>query len=260
MPTLKPDQRLDRNGRLVTRWVRDGAQSSFVPLAIPSPGTASTTRAIKETMSDLEEFFRHCQISREHSAQVLRRIVPLMSENNASELVHGLWEDFNSFGNVRAVAGMLDRIYGSDSSIPLEHRDTAFKNLIDIIPPYGMNYEDENNDIIEYTWVIFNAVGGEQHTVQFTKDEKIAYQSAACVTNHIFRGTEAPYDLESYGFTRTGANNDELALNGAGAIDALLEGVGVIESLRDSLMERGTLHPEVIREMVASGILNEGAL
>lgn len=262
MPNLTPELRPDRDGKLVTRWVKSDAQGQQVTIPAPFPAAATTPRARKETMGDLEEFFRNFQISRKYPyAQVLRRNVALMSEGNASELVHGLWEDFNCFGNPEAVAGTLERIYGEESVVPEAHRDIVFKNLVDIIPPYGMNYDDENNDILEYTWVIFDAVGGKQTTAAFTEEDKIVYQSAACVTNHIFKvPSEAPDDLEGNGFTRVGANEDELALGGTGAIDALRENINIIQPLRESLMERRTFHPEIIQEMANTGILGEGVL
>jgi hypothetical protein len=213
-------------------------------------------------MQSLEEFFENFAITREYPyAQVLRRNVALMSESNALELVHGLWEDYNAFGNPEAVAGTLERIYGDESPVPETHRDTVFKNFIDIIPPYDMNWDDDNDSIIDYTWVIFDAVSGEQGTKPFSEEDKLIYQSAACITNHIFRDpSEAPDDLEPLGFTRVGNDDDELALDGAGAIDAMRDNFNIIEQIRDSLRHRKTLHPDVIREMESAGILGEGTL
>lgn len=262
MPALKPEKRLDHNGKLVTRWVKSDALDQQTTISVPSPIAFSAPRAMKSTLSDLEEFFRNFQITKQYPyAQVLRRNVALMSESNASELVHGLWEDFNCFGNPEAVAVTLERIYGEGSLVPEAHRDIVFKNLIDIIPPYGMNHDDENNDILEYTWVIFDAAGGEHRATPFTEEDKIVLQSAACVTNHIFKvPSEAPDDLESNGFTRFGVKEDELALNGTDALGVLRENIAVIESLRESLMERRTLHPEVIQQIANTGVLGEGTL
>lgn len=262
MPALKPELRYDRNGMLVTRWVKIDDRSKQASIPAPSPVAPATPRASSETMQSLEEFFENFAITREYPyAQVLRRNVALMSEGNALELVHGLWEDYNAFGNPEAVAGTLERIYGEDSPVPHAHRDTVFKNLIDIIPPYDMNWDDENDSIIEYTWVIFDATGGERDYKLFSEEDKLVYQSAACVTNHIFRvPQEAPDDLEVTGFTRVGKNADELALDGTGAIDAMRENIGIIDQIRDSLRNRKSLHADVIREMASAGVLSEGTL
>jgi hypothetical protein len=124
-----------------------------------------------------------------------------------------------------------------------------------------MNWDDDNDSIIDYTWVIFDAVSGERGTKPFNEEDKLIYQSAACITNHIFRDpSEAPDDLEPLGFTRVGNDDDELALDGTGAIDAMRDNFNIIEQIRDSLRHRKTLHPDVIREMESAGILGEGTL
>lgn len=262
MPALKPELRYDRNGMLVTRWVKIDDRAKQASIPAPSPILPAAPRASSETKQSLEEFFENFAITREYPyAQVLRRNVALMSEGNALELVHGLWEDYNAFGNPEAVAGTLERIYGDDSPVPQTHRDTVFKNFIDIIPPYDMNWDGENEAIIDHTWVIFDAIDGEQEYELLSEEAKLVYQSAACVTNHIFRvPEEAPDDLEVTGFTRVGKNEDELALDGTGAIDALRDNLNIIEQLRDSLRHRNSLHVDVIREMASAGVLSEGTL
>lgn len=266
MPALIPVQRFDRNGRLVTRWVKSNSDTRKTVLPIPPSVIASSPRASDATKRDLEDYFENFAVTERYPYRdSLRRNVALMSEDNASELVHGLWEGYSAFADPETVAGTLERIYGESSPISEAHRDTVFQNLIEIVPDYAMNWDSDNDGILKYTWVIFDAVGGEQTTRLFNDEDKIVYQSAACITNHIFKELEGSSDeLKLMGFDRPDGSIDEgqdsLVLDGTAALEALRENIDYIATLRDALRHRNSLHVDVIKEIVGAGVLGEGVL
>jgi hypothetical protein len=151
---------------------------------------------------------------------------------------------------------MVRSIYAS-RSIAEEDRDTVFMNMLSIIPHYGMNDSSDNANIISNSRAVFRAVGGDTKNDLFSQDEVAAYQTAACITNHIFRTPEeSPHDLTGIGFSPAegGFTIDDDGL------ELLKQNVDRIDSLREKLMERRTLNPDVIRELVAGGVLGDGTL
>jgi hypothetical protein len=180
-----------------------------------------------------------------------------MSNSAAEMLVFNLWE--GTLGNDYAASHALAEIYGKGSSVPEQHRDTVFKNLMQIVPHYGMNENSENEDVFRFTQLVFDAVDGMETYEPFSEEDVVVYQSAACITNHIFRTIgESPDDASSAGFT--GKRYTRLELASRDSISLLRENVNHIESIREALMERRTIHPDAVREVAAAGTLRDGAL
>lgn len=261
MTELKPELRRDVNGKLVTRWVKntqsqDGSQTLPAPLQTL---TARPRRANKALLDDLEGYLENYSISHSHPhADLLRSSVKKMSYDVASEFIHALWED-NSFNNPYDVGGMIVSIYGKGSSMPEDIRDTVFKNLLDIIPHYGMNHDSDNKDIIKYTRLVFDAVDGEERTTLFTEQERDVYQSLACITNHIFRDkTDKLAGLENLGYAEKRGLG--VTIDNPDSISLLMKNHHQIDMLREALMERNTLHAEVVRELADAGVLRDGTL
>lgn len=258
MTTLKAEQRPDRNGKMVTRWVKDTENTPSSALPSVPPVTRTEPRATKATRDDLEGYLDNCRISFEHPyADILRRDIRMMSNSTAETMVFHLWE--GTFGNDYAVGHALAEIYGRGSSVPEGHRDTVFKNLMSIIPDYGMNHDSENEDILRFTKLVFDAVDGMQTYAPYTAEDITTYQSAACITNHIFRTiAESPEDTEAAGFS--GKRHARLDLGSLDSISLLREHIAQIDRIREVLMERRSLHPDVIRAVAEAGVLRDGAL
>lgn len=215
-------------------------------------------------MRDLWDYLDNYGISgRYPHRESLLENVCRMSEENAAALTHGLWEGYNVFTNPESLAGTLERIYGEGSPIPIAHRDMVFRNLISIAPDYAMNWDSENEELLAYTWVVFDAVGGEEITEEFSDEDRIVYQSAVCITNHIFKEPRDG-DLKQIGFARPEnrieENPEAFTLDGTEALEELRRNIKGIEYLRDALRNRYSLHADVIREIASAGVLGEGTL
>lgn len=258
MKNLKAELRPDKNGKLVTRWVSGTAAPQPHALSVAPAVARTEPRATKATRQDLEDYLENCRVTAEHPhADYLRSSIKRMSESAAEKLVHGLWE--GDFGNDYGISHMLAEYYGKGSDLPEEIRDTVFKNFVEIVPHYGMNLNSENDDIVRNTSIIFEAVGGPERSTPFTDNEVAVYQTVACITNEIFRTPADTRDnIESVGFT--GERFGAFTINGLESINILMENVDQIDTLRDVLLDRKTLHPDFVRDIAEGNVLRDGTL
>lgn len=256
MSNLSPEPRADKDGKVVTRWVRNNSSSPVK--AIPAPQVSSPVKvtASPETLADLKSFMKEYGITGRFE-QSLTRMIAFMPEDIAGKLVSDMHTDYFALGNVEAVHDMLDSVYGVLSRIDREHRATVFSNLRSIIPEYSMT--DEDPEIISKTRIVFDAIGGYSLNRPFTEDEKNAYQSAACVIVSINIQPHTDKEvLAQAGLVRN--HKGRLSLAGREAVDTLLEHVKHIDSIREELMERQAFNADLIREIASGGALGKGAL
>ena len=258
MDNLKAELRPDKNGKLVTRWVKHTAAPQSPALSVAPVVARTEPLATKATRQGLEDYLENCRITSEHPhADYLRSSIQRMSDSAAEKLVHGLWE--GDFGNDYGISHMLAEYYGKGSGLPEQIRDTVFKNFVDIVPHYGMNLNSENDDIVRNTRIIFEAVGGPDRSIPFTANEIAVYQTVACITNEIFRTPADTRDnIESVGFI--GDRFGAFTINGLESIDILMDNVDQIDALRDVFLDRKTLHPDFVRDIAQGNALRDGTL
>lgn len=251
MNGLIPVQRPDKNGVMVTRWVKpvSGEKASS---AIPAPSVTAVSSGV---MDDLEWHLGNYDVADTESAEVLLRHVPEMGDT-AKEFVQSFSDQAGASDLVFNIADVVDEVYGSASTVPVEHRGTVIMNYMGIIPEY---FEGKDNDGVyaaHFAHIVFRGIGGYTATEPWSDDEKRVYKEAAAITEAIF---PVP---STRGHTHAGYRSADrkVDLESRESVDILMNNISHLDMISSELMLRKTFDAEIVRQVAAAGVLADGTL
>lgn len=254
MSELVAERRPDKNGVMVTRWVKPAqGTSGSKPIPAPKSNAAPTDKALKT----LNDFLSGYDCDFPPYSDSLRVNVTRMGDY-ADEFADGVELLFGASDLVISLSEVADRIYGDDSEVPKEHRNTVMKNYVSIVPPY--NEEEERVEYGTYAAyfakIVFEGVGGYSATREYTEDQKIAYKAAALYTEAVF---PRPDDGESEerGFITT---DGKVRFADRKGLDALADYPLLADAIAYELSLRKVFSEEHVRSMANTGTLLRGFL
>lgn len=254
MSNLIPEQRMDKNNRLVKRWVKPSPQGGSSS-SIPAPKAAVET-ASKETLERLHQVFSDygfdldCDFS-----HTLPPLVEKMPRETADWFVDKAIEHAVS-DLLYSINDVVENIYGDSSTVPVEHRETVLQNYVNIIPAYYDGKDDDGIYAAHFAAVVFRGSGGYDSTELYTDDEKHALTKASEVVESIFPVPD-PKTLEGTGFKVV---NNQVELTDSTSVDLLIKHAHVADGIADVLKRRKVFHPDAIREIAKSPSLSSGIL
>lgn len=270
MSGLVPEKRVDSKGNWITRWVRPRDPLAGFPIHIPAPVAPdplpvpplSEPQATPATMFALDSFLREKKWRAYSFATPLLDNFSRMPDSLASELVADLRER-NTFHGVFELGMTVKRIFGIDSPVSNAIKENVFRNLMDSIPAEGMILEEDSAGVIALGTTVFIGINGMNQGRRFPVSESRVYASVAAVAHHIFGNDPDRFDaavLRDNGFDLDDGQL-RLRLRSTESIGLLLRHAGRIDELRDELIARNSLNPDVVRTVIsADGALRSGVL
>lgn len=256
MTKLIPQQRPDKNGKMVTRWVKPDSVTSTLD-AIPAPVASGSTQ--EEAINTIEMLINDFNLEESYCAPILLNGVRQMGSH--AEAFMDLFEFHAGASDIfYGVADVLDSIYGDQSQVPERHRGTVLFNYMNILPPY---FEGKDNDGVyaaHFTRVLFEAIDGYGATEPYTPDEIVALTAAASVVENIHPVALDHRDLESLGFSNLSEGEVKVVIADRRSVDIFLANVDTAEVLAEALMARKTFHPDVVQQFAEHGPLGSGVL
>lgn len=186
------------------------------------------------------------------------------------------WESYElGYEDTKGVYIMADTIYGIESAVPRQNRDTVLANLMSIIPTRDMvpvtdDDEEDGPGAIAFAMSVFKTVGGYEKVDMFTESQIEAYRNAAYM---LFGISPDPVtdDIENMGLhygdktievyseKRFAREAQRELLPSTEFINALL-GKKLLPSMRESVIRLGTLDAETVQRVVSAGVNHEGVL
>jgi hypothetical protein len=176
----------------------------------------------------------------------------------ADEFVDGVELLFGASDLVISLAEVAHRIYGDDSKIPEENRNTVMKNYVSIVPAYSE--EEEKDDygvyVAHFAALAFDSIDGYSADSAYTEDQKTGYRAAVRYAEAV---SPRPSDenLTQKGFVAT---VDGVRFADRDAIDALAEHPLLADIIVEELIRRKTINAETVRSFAKSGTLRRGIL
>jgi hypothetical protein len=255
MSNLIPEQRLDKNNRMVTRWVKPSSQGASAS-SLPAPKVAVET-ASEETMDRLQEFFKSYGYDEdcEYFTNDLTALVAKMPRETAEWFGEKLTDHLAS-DLLLSITEVTNDIYGDKSKVPVQHRETVLRNYMSIIPEYVEGKDNEGVYAAHFAAIVFRGSGGYEATEPYTDNQQHAIQVASEAVEDIFPVPD-PEQLEGTGFTVV---NGLVELADRRSVDLIVEHADIAAGITDILKQRKTFHPDVIREIAASPSLGSGVL
>lgn len=253
MSELVPERRPNKNGVMVTRWVKpDGKAISGK--TIPTPVVTSSVP--DSVIQSLESLVNNFGMEEEKCVPILMRNVKKMGPH--AEAFMDLFEFHAGASDLfYDIADVTELVYGPDSLVKEQHRGTVMMNFMSILPPYFDGKDEEGIEAAHFAAVLFRGIDGFKATEPYTDDEKTAYTVAAGVIEYVRPLPGDDQDLNSIGFRK---QNSRVELLDRRSADLLLENVGDADLIGAELMKRETFHADVVQEIVKHGVLRDGSL
>lgn len=252
MNGLVAEKRLNKNGVMVTRWVKPSSGSSHSKaLPAPQPGP---DKVVSAALSDLEDLFDQYSFDSLDYKKMLRKNIRSMG-NDSKAFMERLWAHTAS-DLIYDIADVTDAIYGIDSVVPHEHRTTVLMNFMDIIPDYFEGKDNEGVHAAHFAAILFRGIDGYSRTEPFTEDERIGYKAAATVTESLFPN-QLTIDPESKGFY---IKNQLAHLLDRESAEVLVRNAASATVIADHLIKRRTFRAEVVQQFAEAGALGDGTL
>lgn len=255
MSNLVPVKRPDKNGKLAIRWVRP--EDTTTPAVVfPAPASVLSQRAESDTLDDLDDLLVEFGANKWSRTQPLRQNVSRMSAEQSQYLIQEFHGNPAVYAEIASVSRLLDEIYGDDSAVPVQTRDTVMRNFMDITPGYDITGDSENDCIIEATRAVHKAVGGFNRDTPYTEDEKPVLQSASFIVMRI-KQDKLIHEMSGTGISHV---DDYIELDDIESIEELSKHVEQLEILRERVADSGVFTADMIHKIADAGVLWEGAL
>ena len=262
MNELVPEKRADKNGVVITRWVKPGRDSAAGSRHLPlPPAIPSTLPADNETLNEYAEFFAYYNCADTTYARELHRLVEKMTKPTAERLLNHMYDGGN-FGNIWDINGIVRGIYGDQSTVDPQYRDVVLNNFISMVPDYGMLPDSDEEYVLDFSNNLFKDVGGMASTALFSEAQQRAYASVVAIATDIFKSPKMFSEEEISTATSRGfdVKNSRIALSDMRGVNLLVDHPDKIDLMREQLLSRKTFVYEVIREMLPAGAVGNGVL
>lgn len=254
MGNLVKEQRLDKNGKLVTRWVKPQGQGTSTS-SVPAPSVAKKNDHKKA----LDKISQHCT-SYYFEGPLFEEELPVAVRNMPADYAEKFAEQFEDEAGAHELGTDITErailIFGPDSTIDPKARVTVLSNYMSIIPPFTDEKEDYGINAAHYARIVFEGINGYERDTLFSEDERVAITAAAEIVEYIF---PVPRD-EGYPNEGFIVEDKKVKLASDRGVQLLIENVGIIDQLKSVLMQRKTFHPDVIAEVASNGVLADGSL
>lgn len=254
MSNLIPVQRRDKNGHLVTRWVKPTEQSKSAS-KIPAPARA-TEYASEESLGWVAA---HCT-SYSFDGELFEVQLPEAMRNMPKEYAEKFASDFEEEAGASDlaydIAEVTIKVFGPDSTVPTENRAAVLSNYMSIIPEYYEGKNNEGTDAAHFARIVFEGVKGYEQSELYSNDERVAIKAAVEIVETIF-----PVPREE-GYSNDGfiVRDQKVHLANDESVRLLIENVGNIDRIKEALMSRKTFDPSVVAEIIDNGVLADGSL
>lgn len=253
MSELVPEQRPDKNGNLVTRWVKPD-QKAGPAKAIPTP--VAPPAVSESTIQSLDDHLNNFSLDDAECAEILKKNLLKMGPH--AEAFMDLFEFHAGASDLfYDIADVTEVIYGDGSTVKEQHRGTVLLNFMSIIPPYFDGKDGEGVEAAHFTAILFSGIDGYSATKPYTDDEKTTFTAAAAVIENV-----RPLPRDERGMELLGFKPGDLKVQLADrrTVDILLEHADTADLLGAELMKRGTFNADILEEIVRNGVLRDGSL
>ena len=252
MNGLVAEKRLNKNGVMVTRWVKPSSGAS-PSKALPAP-QSGPDKATTAALAELEDLFDQYGFESLDYKKTLRKNMRNMG-SDAKAFMERLW-DHTASDLIYDIADVTDTIYGINSVVPHEHRTTVLMNFMDIIPEYFEGKDNEGVHAAHFAAILFRGIDGYSRTEPFTEDERLGYKAAATVTEAVFPN-QTTKDPESKGFY---IENQQVHLLDRESAEVLVRNAASATVIADHLIKRNTFRAEAVQQFAEAGALGDGTL
>jgi hypothetical protein len=253
MSELVPEQRRDRNGHLVTRWVKPDSKTTGAKV-IPTP--VVQTAVSESTIQSLNDHIDTFSLDDAECAPVLQRNLLKMGPH--AEAFMDLFEFHAGASDLfYDIADVTEIIYGEHSTVKEQHRGTVLMNFMEILPPYFDGKDEEGVEAAHFTMILFAGIDGYGATEPYTEREKTAFTAAAAVIENIRPLPRDDGSLENIGFK---PGDPKVQLADRRSVDILLAHAEIADLIGAELMSRQTFHPDIVQQVAAHGVMRDGSL
>jgi hypothetical protein len=253
MSELVPEQRPDKNGHLVTRWVKPVGKTTGAKV-IPTPVVPAAVS--ESTIQSLNDHIDSFSLEDAECAAVLKRNLLKMGPH--AEAFMDLFEFHAGASDLfYDIADVTETIYGAHSTVKEQHRGTVLMNFMEILPPYFDGKDEDGIEAAHFTMVLFAGINGYEATEPYTERERAAFTEAAAVVENIRPLPEDDRGLELLGF-KPGPPKVQLA--DRRSVDILLEHAETADLIGTELMKRQTFHPDIVQQVATHGVMRDGSL